>query len=332
MSVYYRPLVQHGTARPDGAQPLAGGALWFTHAECLSRTDPPRIVVASDLPAGILTRLTAPRAPVAGLDMDRPQIMGILNTTPDSFSDGGLHHTSDAALAAAHAMIAAGAAILDIGGESTRPGAIPVPEAEEIARTAGVIAALAGATQVPLSIDTRNAAVAAAALDSGAALVNDVSGLTHDAAMAPLCAARGVPVCVMHAQGDPQTMQDAPTYDNVLLDVYDYLATRIATLEMNGIPRARVLADPGIGFGKTQGHNLAILQGLSLFHGLGCAILLGVSRKRFIGTIGKEPRAGARAPGSIAVGLAGLAQGVQLLRVHDVAETAQALRLWQAVR
>ena len=331
MSEYFRPLVQHVAARPEGAQPLAGGALWFTHLQALSREGAPRIVRAADLPRQVLARLSRPRPPLLDLDMDRPRIMGILNTTPDSFSDGGVHHRPEAALAAARAMIAAGAAIVDIGGESTRPGASPVAEAEEIARTRPVIAALANETATPLSIDTRNAAVAAAALDAGAHLVNDVSGLTHDPGLAPLCAARGVPVCVMHAQGDPQTMQANPRYDDVLLDVYDFLETRIAALERSGIPRARIVADPGIGFGKTQRHNLALLQNISLFHGLGCAILLGASRKGFIGAIGKEPRADARIPGSLAVGLAALAQGVQILRVHDVAATAQAVRLWQAV-
>jgi dihydropteroate synthase len=227
-------------------------------------------------------------------------------------------------------MIAAGAAIIDIGGESTRPGAAPVPEADEIARISPVIAALTG--MVPISVDTRKAAVAAAALDAGADLVNDVSGFLHDPDLAALCAGRGVPVCVMHSKGDPQVMQDDPRYGDVLLEVYDFLAERVAALIAAGIPQGRIVVDPGIGFGKTKAHNLALLQGLSLFHGLGCAILLGASRKRFIGTIGGAERAEDRAPGSIAVGLAGLAQGVQILRVHDVAETAQALHLWQAVR
>lgn len=332
MTDCYRPLVQGGAVRPEGATPLAGGPLWFTHAERLGRDRRGEIVPARDIPPAQLERLTAPRAPVAGLDMTRPQIMGILNVTPDSFSDGGRHNAPDAALAAARAMIEAGAAIIDVGGESTRPGAAPVPEDEEIVRTAPVIRALAAQTDTPISIDTRKAAVAEAALEAGAHLVNDVAGFTFDPALAPLCADRAVPVCVMHSQGDPETMQLNPTYDDVVLDVYDFLAGRVAALERAGIPRARIVIDPGIGFGKTQDHNLALLRNLSVFHGIGCAILLGVSRKRFIGEIGKEPRADARAPGSIAVGLAGLAQGVQILRVHDVVETAQAIRLWQAVR
>ncbi len=332
MTFYYRPLVQHGPARPDDAQPLAGGPLWFTHVEALARGHAPQVIPAEELPDHDLAPLIAPRAPVAGLAMDRPNIMGILNTTPDSFSDGGRHHEAEAALEGARAMIAAGVDILDIGGESTRPGAREVPAEEEIARTAPVIAAIRGESAIAISIDTRKAQVARAALDAGADLVNDVAGFTFDADLAPLCAERAAPVCVMHAQGDPETMQKDPHYDDVLLDVYDFLATRIAALEAQGIPRARIVTDPGIGFGKTRDHNLALLNGLALFHGLGCPILLGVSRKRFIGTIGEEPRAEARAPGSIAVGLAGIAQGVQLLRVHDVRDTIQALRLWQAAR
>jgi dihydropteroate synthase len=195
-----------------------------------------------------------------------------------------------------------------------------------------VIKVLRATSDVPISIDTRKAAVAMEALEAGAQVVNDVSGFTYDAALAPLAAQAGAPVCVMHSQGEPETMQDDPKYDHVLLDVYDFLAERVDRLEATGILRDQIVVDPGIGFGKTQAHNLALIKGLSLFHGLGCPILLGVSRKKFIGTIGKEPQANKRAPGSIAVALAGVAKGVQMLRVHDVAETAQALRLWQATR
>ena len=167
---------------------------------------------------------------------------------------------------------------------------------------------------------------------AGATIINDVSGFTYDPHLADVAVHAGAAVCVMHALGDPATMQDDPRYDDVLLDVYDYLAERVIALESIGIGRARIAIDPGIGFGKTVDHNLALLRGLALFHGLGCPILLGVSRKGFIGRIGQQPDAALRAPGSIAVGLAGLAQGVQILRVHDVAETVQAVRLWQAVR
>lgn len=330
--MYYRPLVRHGETRPEGALPLAGGSLWFSEVELLSREAPPRIVPVGLVPEDVRHRLMFRRAAIAGLDMTRPKIMGILNVTPDSFSDGGHNLGLEAGVAAAQRMIQDGADILDIGGESTRPGAAFVPEDEEIARTAPVIKVLRATSDVPISIDTRKAAVAMEALEAGAQVVNDVSGFTYDAALAPLAAQAGAPVCVMHSQGEPETMQDDPKYDHVLLDVYDFLAERVDRLEATGILRDQIVVDPGIGFGKTQAHNLALIKGLSLFHGLGCPILLGVSRKKFIGTIGKEPQANKRAPGSIAVALAGVAKGVQMLRVHDVAETAQALRLWQVTR
>jgi len=329
---YFRPLVRHGEARPEGAIHLAGSALWFTEVEILDRAAPPRIAPAGLLPEDVRLRLMSRRAAIAGLDMTHPQIMGILNVTPDSFSDGGRHDECSVAKAAALRMLEDGASIIDVGGESTRPGADDVEEMEEIARTAPVIAAIREVSAAPISIDTRKATVAMEALDAGASLINDVSGFTFDPALAPLAAQAGVPVCVMHSQGDPKTMQDSPTYENVVLDVYDALSAQVDQLEATGILREQIMIDPGIGFGKSQAHNIALLRNLSLFHSIGCPILLGVSRKGFIGAIGKEPRANRRAAGSIAVGLAGFAQGVQMLRVHDVAETAQALRLWQATR
>ncbi|MEX0306768.1 MAG: dihydropteroate synthase [Ruegeria sp.] len=332
MTVYYRPLVQHGSFRPEGAVSLAGQDLWFKQAERLERGQNTRIVDAVNIPKEQLDRLTQPRPAIAGLDMAQPQIMGILNATPDSFSDGGLHNSVEAARAGAADMVAHGASILDIGGESTRPGADFVPEDEEIARTRPLIEAIRAETEALISIDTRKASVAKAAYQAGAGLINDVSGFTFDPHHAPFCAQIGAPVCVMHMQGDPATMQDDPYYDDVLLDVYDFLDGQIAQLEELGVSREQIIIDPGIGFGKNLDHNLTLLRNLSLFHGLGCPILLGVSRKGFIGQIGKEPRKDARAPGSIAVALAGLSQGVQIVRVHDVAETAQALRLWAAVR
>lgn len=330
--IYYRPLVRHGEARPEGALSLVGGALWFSEVEALERGRPPQVVPVGLLPEMVRRRLTARRATIAGLDMTSPQIMGILNVTPDSFSDGGQHADDVAACAAGLEMLQQGASILDIGGESTRPGAICVEEVEEIARTAPVIAALREKTSAPISIDTRKAAVALEALEAGADLVNDVSGFTYDTALAPLAAQAGVPVCLMHTQGSPEHMQDDPQYDNVLLDVYDFLSEQIDRLEAVGVLRDQIVVDPGIGFGKTLAHNLQLLKNISLFHGLGCPILLGASRKRFIGEIGGEAQASARMPGSVAVGLAALGQGVQILRVHDVAATAQAVRLWQAVR
>jgi dihydropteroate synthase len=227
--------------------------------------------------------------------------------------------------------MATDADLLDVGGESTRPGAADVPVADEIARTAPLIATLrAGGVTLPISIDTRKCAVASAALAAGADIVNDVSSFDYDPALADLVARSAAPVCLMHAQGTPQTMQLDPRYDDVLLDVYDWLADRVARAQSAGIPRDRILVDPGIGFGKTRAHNLALIARLSLFHGLGCPVLLGVSRKKFIGVIAGVDQADQRMPGSVAVALAGVAQGAQVIRVHDVAETRQALRLWQA--
>lgn len=328
--IYYRPLAMTDALHPAGAHPLAGGWCWFTHAERLERGREGRIVAAAEIPADVLARLTAPRPALAGVALDRPRIMGILNVTPDSFSDGGRFLVPAAAVRQGRAMAAEGAAILDVGGESTRPGAAEVAEAEEVARTAPVIAALAG-LGVPLSIDTRKAAVARAALAAGAGIVNDVAALGFDPELAGVAAGAGVPVVLMHAKGTPATMQDDPVYEDVLLDVYDFLAERMAFAEAAGIPRDRIVADPGIGFGKTVTHNLALLRGLSLFHALGCPILLGASRKRFIGTVGGAAVAERRVAGSLAVALTGVAQGAQILRVHDVNETRQALALWRAI-
>ncbi|MCB1368047.1 MAG: dihydropteroate synthase [Rhodobacteraceae bacterium] len=329
---YWRPIAETDAHRPKDALPLAGGQSWFARAERLSRDAPPELVPLSEVPTGVLEAITAPRPPIAGLDFDRPRLMAVLNVTPDSFSDGGNFDTFAAATAQAQALIAQGADILDIGGESTRPGAETVAGGVEISRVLPVIEAALQAAPVPISIDTRKAGVAAAALAAGAVLVNDVSALTHDPGMAALIAGHGAPVCLMHSRGDPKTMQDAPSYDNVLLDVFDDLEASIATAIAAGIPRRRIMVDPGIGFAKNQDHNLALIRGLSLLHGLGCAIILGVSRKGFIGRIGQEPQAKFRAPGSIALGLEGIRQGVQLLRVHDIAETRQAIALWQAAR
>lgn len=331
MDLYYRPIPMSDRLRPDNAMPLAGGWCWFSHAECLDRDRSHGIVPLSEIPDRMRATLSAPRGSVAGLGMHAPRLMGILNTTPDSFSDGGHFADQDRALAQARRLVQDGADILDIGGESTRPGAEFVPAELETSRTAPVIAALADEMQVPISIDTRKADVAKAALGAGAVMLNDVSAGDFDAAMVRLAAESGAPICLMHAQGDPKTMQEKPSYDNILLDVFDFLAARIAVFLNAGVALDRIVIDPGIGFGKTMQHNLTLLRNLSLFHGLGCPILLGASRKRFIGTIANVPDPAARAPGSVAVALAGMAQGVQITRVHDMAETRQAARLWQAV-
>lgn len=330
MGKLYHAIARSGPARAGAGYPLAGNAhVWFDDVVVRDGGGWGHLD-AAELDPQDRARLSAPRGDICGLSLDRPRIMGIVNVTPDSFSDGGDRFGVADALSAVRDM--ASADILDIGGESTRPGAAPVSSTDEIARVVPVIQAIreAGIT-TPISIDTRKADVAAAALEAGADMVNDVSAMRYDAAMAGLVAERGVPICLMHAQGDPATMQAAPRYDDVLRDVFDNLAQRIRFAQAAGIRREAIIADPGIGFGKTLQHNLTLLRGLSLYHDLGVAMLLGASRKRFIGTIGNAPEAKDRLAGSLAVALQGASQGAQVLRVHDVEETKQALNLHQAM-
>lgn len=263
----------------------------------------------------------------AGFDVTaRPLVMGIINVTPDSFSDGGQFVAADAAIAAGRAMLAAGADILDIGGESTRPGAATVPPDEEIRRIVPVIRALAGAV---ISVDTRNAATMAAALDAGATIVNDVSGLRHDPAAASLVAARGSPVILMHMRGTPATMNAQAHYDNVVDDVLAELSALRDAAIAAGIVAENIALDPGFGFAKLGAQNLALLRATARFAALGHPLVVGVSRKRFIGEFSGEPVAKNRLPGSLAASLYALGQGAAIVRVHDVAATVQAVRIWR---
>lgn len=265
-----------------------------------------------------------------GIDR-RPLVMGIVNVTPDSFSDGGRFFDPAAAIDHGLKLVADGADLLDIGGESTRPGAAPVSEADELARVVPVVAGLARQTAVPLSVDTMKAEVARRALDAGAAIVNDVSGLTADAAMPAVCAAAGVGVLVMHMQGTPQTMQANPAYADVVAEVAGYLEARLHALAAVGISPDAVCLDPGIGFGKTLDHNLALLGRLDVVARLGRPVCLGVSRKGFIGAVCGRP-VGERDAGSLAVACFAAARGAaHVLRVHDVAATRDAALLLDAI-
>jgi dihydropteroate synthase len=325
---------------------LAGGLLWFSAVEVtrmegarrLSQelVSVERIEQTVGDAAEVWQRIIAPRAPlVVGqrtIRLDQPQVAGIVNVTPDSFSDGGRNEDPAAATEAGHGMAAAGAALIDVGGESTRPGAKPVWEQDEAKRVVPVVEQLARAGTA-VSIDTRKAAVMEAALAVGAGLVNDVSALTYDERSAKVVTGAGCPIVLMHHQGSPETMQQAPHYDRpVLFEVYDWLEERIEAAVAAGVDRSRIVVDPGIGFGKTVQHNLQLLNGLSLLHGLGCPIMLGASRKRMIGALSGEAPADQRLAGSLALALKGADQGVQLLRVHDVPETVQALRVWRGLR
>jgi dihydropteroate synthase len=263
------------------------------------------------------------------LSLERPLVMGVVNVTPDSFSDGGLYVGAKQAVAHARRLVEEGADILDIGGESTRPGAASVALDEERKRVLPVLEALAGCG-VPLSVDTRKPEFMLEAIAAGAAMINDVTALTAPAALTAV-AKSPVAVCLMHMQGDPGTMQESPTYREVVREVRDYLAQRVADAEQAGIARDRIVVDPGFGFGKTVEHNLALLRSLAEFRSLGVALLAGLSRKAMLGKLtGRAPQE--RVHASIAAALLAVQNGAQIVRVHDVAATRDALAVWQAVK
>jgi dihydropteroate synthase len=325
---------------------LAGGMNWFAAVELIGIEGHKRSS-AELLPVeGIDDRfdedmaaqwkaLTSARASLQlgerVIHLDQPQVMGILNVTPDSFSDGGQFVDAAAAAEAGADMAAQGAAILDVGGESTRPGAKPVWEGDEIERIMPVIRQLA-AGGAAVSADTRKADVMTAAIEAGARMINDVSALTYDARSAGVIAASDVPVVLMHHKGPPETMQEDPLYADVLVEVYLWLEERIADAETAGINRERILIDPGFGFGKKLAHNLELMNGLALLHSLGQPVVIGASRKRTIGALSGEASADRRLGGSIAFALKAVEQGMQVVRVHDVFETVQALRVWRGMR
>ena len=257
-------------------------------------------------------------------------VMGVLNVTPDSFSDGGRFATVDAAVAQAEAMAAAGADMIDVGGESTRPGSLPVAPEEQVARVVPVIRRIAN-LPVTISIDTTRAAVADAALDAGAAVVNDISGGRDDAALLPLVARRGVSVILMHMQGTPLTMQDAPVYSDVVAETIAFLRERVAAAQAAGVELTKILLDPGIGFGKTQAHNLELLRRQREFLALGRPVVIGTSRKGFIGRITGEAEPARRLFGTAASVALAVANGAAIVRVHDVGPMVQVVRMTRAI-
>lgn len=264
------------------------------------------------------------------LVLDRPRVMGIVNVTPDSFSDGGAHDTLDAAVAHGLQLAAEGADVLDIGGESTRPGADEVGIEEELRRVVPVIERLARETSLPISIDTSRPEIMRAAVGAGAGMINDVYALRRDGAL-DAAAALGVPVVLMHMQGEPRSMQAAPTYDDVVAEVHRFLAERIFAAEMAGIAKKRIVVDPGFGFGKTLAHNLVLLAQFDRFKELGVPVLAGLSRKKSIGELTGRDDPRERIHGSVAAHLIAAQRGARLLRVHDVAATVDALKVWNAV-
>ncbi|GAA4501990.1 dihydropteroate synthase [Gluconacetobacter tumulicola] len=321
----------HGAVEAGLAHWLAGGPAAFTLARLIDG-DAARMVRAADVPADWLDVLARVTAPLPSADLaPGPQVMGILNVTPDSFSDGGRHFGAEAAIRAGIAMITAGAGLLDIGGESTRPGSVVVTPEEEWARIAPVLAELRLQSDVALSVDTRNAGTMSASLGAGAALINDISALLHDPYALAVVADAGCPVVLMHMRGTPQTMQQFATYDDVAVDVTRELAARIDEAVANGIARDRIIVDPGIGFAKNAAQNIEMMRRLPILANLGCRVLLGTSRKRVLGEMAGVPVASDRDPATIASSLPGLELGNTILRVHNVPAMMQALRVWQGL-
>jgi dihydropteroate synthase len=345
--IYLEPVgLLYGTAAREAvaariALPLAGGPIAFAAAR-LWEGEPGNVKhstiqtsaiesIAEPRIKELLERITSPRPPFAGLSLSTPRLMGVVNVTPDSFSDGGDYVEAGTAVAHAEKLAAEGADILDIGGESTRPGARTISNDEELRR---VLPVLEGAAKlgVPLSIDTRKPEIMREAAKAGASIINDVSGLSYASDSIGTAAALRLPVIIMHAQGSPETMQENPSYKDVVLEVYGSLEKRIETLVAEGLPRTLIAADPGIGFGKNFAHNISLFESLSLFHGLGVPLVLGASRKGFIQRISGEAPPKDRLGGSLAATLAAVSQGVQIHRIHDVAATRQALSVWLTAR
>ncbi|HET7575800.1 MAG TPA: dihydropteroate synthase [Sphingomicrobium sp.] len=325
---------------------LTGGLNWFGAVELIAVEGHKRVSAElvpvegiearfDDAMAGQWSALTGARGPLhlgeRTIRLDQPQVMGIVNATPDSFSDGGQFADAAGAAEAGAEMAAQGAAIIDVGGESTRPGAQAVWEGDEIERIVPAIRQLA-AGGAAVSVDSRKADVMTAAIEAGARMINDVSALTYDGRSAGIVATSQVPVVLMHHKGAPEVMQDDPHYDDVLIEVYLWLEERIGAAEDAGIERERILIDPGFGFGKKLAHNLELMNGLAIFHSLGCPMVVGASRKRTIGALSGEAPADKRLGGSIAFALKGAEQGAQIVRAHDVFETVQALRVWRGMR
>ncbi|PJK09641.1 dihydropteroate synthase [Lysobacteraceae bacterium NML95-0200] len=275
---------------------------------------------------------TTPKLDCAGktLQLQRPQVMGIVNVTPDSFSDGGQHQDVQAAIAHGLRLVSEGADILDVGGESTRPGAGEVSLQEELQRVIPVIEGLAAQVEVPISIDTSKPEVMQAAVAAGAGIINDVYALRREGAL-EMAARLGVPVILMHMQGEPRSMQQAPQYQDVVAEVHRFLAERMFACEMAGIDRKQIVVDPGFGFGKTLAHNLQLLAQLARFAELGVPLLAGLSRKRSIGEITGRDNPQERLHGSVAAHLLAVERGAAIVRVHDVAATVDALKVWQAL-
>ena len=344
-SLHLRPVqfVDTPVGRDGEVARLAGGLSWFAAYEVIEegrrRTVPiaefEALAARDERVAHVHARITGPRPALTlgdrVLRFDQPLVAGILNVTPDSFSDGGRNSDGAAAAEIGFDLAVKGAALIDVGGESTRPGAPLVWEGDEVKRVVPVIEQLAKSGTL-ISIDTRKAVVMEAALTAGAAIVNDVAALLWDDRALDVVVRAGCPVILMHSPDPAKGPHGDGRYGDVLTDVYDWLEARVAAVVAAGVAPENIIVDPGIGFGKSLQDNLALMNGLALFHGLGCPVMLGASRKRMIGALSNEAPATERLGGSIALALKGIEAGMQVLRVHDVAETVQALRVWRGLK
>lgn len=352
--IYLRPtgFVESPQRNEGESLRLAGTTLWFSQIEYITRdiTSTQRQLVpvrewdafaaalpqpARDRCALLLQRITVPRAELhmgtRRISLDQPQVMAIINATPDSFSDGGKNLDPEIAAEAAFAMLRAGAVIIDVGGESTRPGAPLIGEGDELNRVAPLIRSLAEAGAA-VSIDTRKASVMEGALQAGASLINDISALLYDDRSLEVARKSNAPVVLMHAPSQGVDPHKDGHYDDVVYDVFDWLEQRVSEVEAAGLSRDKILIDPGIGFGKTLADNLAIINNLAIYHGLGCALLFGASRKRLIGALSNAEDAEDRLGGSIFLAMKAVEQGAHIVRVHDAAETVQAIQVWRGLR
>ena len=326
---YFFPEVNYLQGREQHLHTIYGGNTVFNSFRVIERNKGSSVISSSEVKKEFLNRFTSKPHSTLGLNFETPIVMGILNVTPDSFYDGEGSFSEEQFVNKGLGLLKAGCCILDVGGESTRPGAKEVSATTEIGRIAGVIQKIKKvAPSSIISVDTRKAIVAEKALQVGASIVNDVSAGSFDKKMFNIVAKYNAGICLMHSQGLPENMQDQPYYDNVLLDVYDYLEGKITEAENNGISRGKIMADPGIGFGKSSGHNVEIIKKSGLFLGLGCPLMVGLSRKSFIGEILSESLPSARLAGSIAAMLKTLSNGVHIFRVHDVKETVDAIKIW----
>ena len=332
MKVYYRPIIQNDIIRPEYYFNLSNQNQWFDRFERFERGKEPSHISVKEAPAEVLRKLTSTRKSDIFENFKSPLIMGILNLTPDSFSDGGKNFNTSDALESAEKMICDGVDVIDVGGESTKPGAEQISDEVELDRIETVIKAIKKKRpDCVVSVDTRKSRVMHRVLELGVNFINDVSALSFDKKSAQVLAAENALICLMHGGLNPKNMQENTTYNDVLLDVYDYLEERITFAVSSGIKRENIIVDPGIGFGKTESQNVRLIQKASIFHSLGCPVLYGASRKAFIGSISGVDKARDRFPGSISVALDLIRQGVQFIRVHDTSESKQAVSMWKAI-